>query len=479
MRKVLGVGVLVLGVAALGFWGRGHHAHRMQDRVMQAAEQVLSSSVHGMTAMVSGRDIRVSGIADGRAEHDAILAAMDQVTGRRVVVDDLKVLDVAAPFSMDVVKTDAGITASGFIPTEAARAELAAALGEAAQGLTLAAGAPAGWLDLAKAGIAALGPMIAGEAKIVDGTLSITGQALSPVERDQMLAALSGLPEGAVTTDVTLVDDGTPAAYDLTYDATAGGKLAGKLPVGVTVDAIASALGLTTVMADVKAAVLGDAGDIGLFGKLKKWLPDLETLKVAMTPGATTVEAGVGAGADLTSITQAMAADLGDGVALTVVEVAATGDNGTERVNAATGAKERLSNGFWLPMMAFDVGTANCQTQADSVLAGASVNFISGSDTLDASALRVLNNLAGAMAACAEAGLKAEIGGHTDAEGDADANLGLSQKRAVAVRKALIARGVPGAVLRAQGYGATQPIADNATEEGRALNRRTTVKWSE
>lgn len=479
MRKVLGVGVLVLGVAALGYWGRGHHAPRMQDRVMHAAEQVLAGSVHGMTAMVSGRDIRVSGIADGRAEHDAILAAMEQVNGRRVVVDELKVLDVAAPFSIDVVKTDAGLTATGFIPTEAARADLVASLGEAAKGLTLAAGAPAGWLELAKAGIAALGPMISGEAKISDGTLSITGQALSPVERDQMLAALSGLPEGAVTTDITLVDDGTPAVYDLSYDASTGGKLAGKLPVGVTVDAIAAALGLSTVVADVKAAVIGDAGDIGLFGKLKKWLPELETLKVAMTPEATKVEAGVGVGADIAAIGQQMAADLGEGVTLNVVEVAATGENGAERVNAATGAKERLSNGFWLPLVAFDVDTANCQTQADGVLAGASVNFISGSDQLDTSALRVLNNLAGAMAACAEAGLKAEIGGHTDAEGDADANLGLSQKRAVAVRKALIARGVPGAVLKAQGYGATLPIADNATEEGRALNRRTTVKWSE
>lgn len=479
MRKGLGIGVLVLGVAALGFWGRGHNGPRMQDRVMEGAEQVLAGSVHGLTAAVSGRDITVSGIADGRAEHDAMLDALDNVRGRRVVVDDMKVLDVAAPFSLDVVKTDAGLTATGFIPTEAARAGLTTALGDAAKGLTLAAGAPAGWLDLATKGIDALGPMMSGEAKISDGTLAITGQVLSPVERDQMLAALAGLPDGAVTTDITMVDDGTPAAYELSYDASTGGKIAGKLPVGVTVDAIASALGLQTVMADIKTAVIGDVGDIGLFAKLKKWLPEVETLKVAMAPDGTKVEAGLGAGADIAAMTQQMATDLGAGVTLSVVEVAATGSNGNERVNAASGVTERLSNGFWLPMAAFDIGTTNCQTQADGVLAAASVNFISGSDQLDSSALRVLNNLAGVMAACAESGLKAEIGGHTDAQGDADANLGLSQQRAVAVRKALIARGVPGAVLRAQGYGATLPIADNATEEGRALNRRTTVKWSE
>ncbi len=69
--------------------------------------------------------------------------------------------------------------------------------------------------------------------------------------------------------------------------------------------------------------------------------------------------------------------------------------------------------------------------------------------------------------------------GHTDSSGDAAANVGLSQKRAIAVRLALITRGVPQAMLRAQGYGAAQPIADNTTDEGKALNRRTTITWSE
>ncbi|MDO8332091.1 MAG: OmpA family protein [Fluviicoccus sp.] len=64
------------------------------------------------------------------------------------------------------------------------------------------------------------------------------------------------------------------------------------------------------------------------------------------------------------------------------------------------------------------------------------------------------------------------IEGHTDSRGQAAKNQTLSQQRAEAVREALVKLGVDGARLKAVGYGSTQPVADNKTEEGRAKNRR-------
>jgi hypothetical protein len=65
-----------------------------------------------------------------------------------------------------------------------------------------------------------------------------------------------------------------------------------------------------------------------------------------------------------------------------------------------------------------------------------------------------------------------EVGGHTDNLADDASNLALSVARASAVVTALYQRGIDQEALVAKGYGESMPIADNGTEEGRALNRR-------
>jgi outer membrane protein OmpA-like peptidoglycan-associated protein len=65
-----------------------------------------------------------------------------------------------------------------------------------------------------------------------------------------------------------------------------------------------------------------------------------------------------------------------------------------------------------------------------------------------------------------------EVAGHTDSMGSDAYNMKLSQQRADAVRNFLISRGVAADRLTAKGYGESQPVADNATDEGRFKNRR-------
>lgn len=71
--------------------------------------------------------------------------------------------------------------------------------------------------------------------------------------------------------------------------------------------------------------------------------------------------------------------------------------------------------------------------------------------------------------------LAAEIEGHTDNVGGDDANLKLSDARAASVKTWLTQHGIAAQRLSSHGYGKTRPVADNSTEQGRALNRRVEI----
>ena len=483
MRKALGILVLVLGVGGLGWWAKTHDALRMQQAITDGAAAVVAGSIHGASTTVSGRDIHLSGLMNDTAVQTALLAALQAVPGRRVVTSDATVLASVAPYTLEVTKTD-GMAAKGYVPTEKMRAGLVAVLGDAAAGLTLAAGAPVGWDAMAAAGLAALGPLNSGEMSLSDSVLNINGLALGPNEAATVDAALAGLPAGSWTKDITLLDDGTPAAFNIDYSAATGASIAGKLPKGLDVAGIAAAMGLKSLGGSVTQAMLGDVGDAGLFGAFKGVLGQLESLNIAIAPGANAVTATVQGDVDAGAVTAALVDGLaGFGIAadnIAVSVAAPEGENGGTRVNAATGANQRYMGTYWLDVPDIQVGMADCQGSVDRVLAQSTINFVTGSDQIGDGAVAVINALGAVMALCAEQGkLRAVIGGHTDSSGDAIDNLGLSQRRAVTVRRELIARGVAPSSLKALGYGATTPIADNATDEGKALNRRTTITWSE
>lgn len=102
------------------------------------------------------------------------------------------------------------------------------------------------------------------------------------------------------------------------------------------------------------------------------------------------------------------------------------------------------------------------------------LNFATGSATILPESQEQLDNISAVLKAYPNVNVK--VGGYTDNVGDDAANMRLSQQRADAVMQALIATGIAATRLEAEGYGEQHPIGDNATEEGRAMNRRIALR---
>ncbi len=102
------------------------------------------------------------------------------------------------------------------------------------------------------------------------------------------------------------------------------------------------------------------------------------------------------------------------------------------------------------------------------------LTFETGKSVLKPESAEQLKNIAEILKAFPAVNVK--VGGYTDNTGDANDNLKLSADRAAAVKSELIKLGIDDARVESEGYGIEHPIASNETEEGRAANRRTSIR---
>lgn len=100
--------------------------------------------------------------------------------------------------------------------------------------------------------------------------------------------------------------------------------------------------------------------------------------------------------------------------------------------------------------------------------------FNSGSSVIQPKSYAVLDNVAKIM--IANSSYKLMISGYTDNTGSASGNLRLSKARAAAAKAYLIKDGVDASRMTSEGYGISNPRADNNTAAGRKLNRRVEFK---
>jgi OmpA-OmpF porin, OOP family len=111
-----------------------------------------------------------------------------------------------------------------------------------------------------------------------------------------------------------------------------------------------------------------------------------------------------------------------------------------------------------------------CAEEVAAILQDGSINFRAGSSEISPESQGVIAAIADVLRTCP--GAEFEVAGHTDSQGEPQANQELSETRARAVQFALESQDLPLIEFRARGYGSAYPVADNATPEGRLRNRR-------
>ena len=418
------------------------------------AGAALKGTVLDRTSInLAGRDVILTANAfseDGRA---SAVSQVEAAPGVRLVVDQTRLVPEAKPFVWNAERDVVRVTLSGNAPLpaskqrllDAARASLNGT--EVADRMGLARGAPPRFETAAFLLTDQIGKLKEGKITISDQTVTLAGMARDLGGREAITAALRNLPEGFT------IGSNAVAAPPYVFQANK--------------DPVTQTLTLSGYVPDnaVHAALVAAAGRKFFGEKIA------DNLKASIgAPGgfATAVVAALGGLSRLSTGT----------LVVSDREVRLSGD---ALYDAAAGqiretlpkslpqgwqAKTELS----VKPPASPVDATVCQQLFKDLLGKARIRFEPAKATIDPDSTGLLDRLIETAQRCP--GTNIEIIGHTDSAGADAFNQALSEQRAEAVATYLAKAGLAAERFSTTGFGSSQPVASNDTDEGKAQNRR-------
>jgi OOP family OmpA-OmpF porin len=402
---------------------------------------------------VDGRDVTFAANAfseDGRLN---AVASVDAVPGVRLVNDETRLVPEAKPFVWSAERDVVRVTLGGNAPLPSSKSKLMeaakAGLGgvEVVDQMALARGAPQRFDAVALLLLDQIGKLKDGKISLTDGKIALAGMARELGGREAIAAALKNLPEGY---SVAANDIKAPPYVFQAY----------KDPVAVT-------LTLTGYVPDnnVHAALVAAAGRKFFSEKV---VDNLKASVGAPSGFAAAVVPALGALSRLSTGT----------LVVSDREVKLSGD--TLYDAAAVQIRDGLGKDFpqaWqykaevtVKPAAAPVDPTVCQQLFSEILSKGKIRFESGKADIVADSAGLLDRLIETAMRCPNATI--EIAGHTDSDGEEAVNRALSERRAQAVVDYLVRAGLPANRFTPIGYGSTQPLAGNDSEDGKAQNRR-------
>lgn len=402
---------------------------------------------------VDGRDVTFSAEAFSEDGRLSAVVAVESVPGVRLVNDETRLVPEAKPFVWSAERDVVRVTLGGSAPLpaskgkllEAARTNLAGV--EVADQMNLSRGAPSRFDNAALLLLDQIGKLKDGKITLTDTRVSLAGMARELGGREAIAAALKNLPEGYA---VAANDIKAPPYVFQAY----------KDPVAVT-------LTLTGYVPDnnVHAALVAAAGRKFFSEKV---VDNLKASVGAPTGFAGAVVPALGALSRLSTGT----------LVVSDREVRLSGDALHDA--AANQIRAGLGKDFpqgWqykadisVKPAAAPVDATVCQQLFADLLGKGKIRFESGKADIVPDSAGLLDRLIETALRCPTANI--EIAGHTDSAGEESANQALSERRAQAVTDYLVKAGLPASRFTPVGYGSTQPVAGNETEDGKAQNRR-------
>jgi OmpA-OmpF porin, OOP family len=414
----------------------------------------LKDAVLDKTRIVlEGRDVTIAADAFSESGRRSAVAAVKAVRGVRLVNDETRLVPEAKPFVWSAERDVVKVTFGGSAPLPSVRAKLDEAarivLGgvEVVDQMNLARGAPPRFEAAALLLIDQIGKLKDGKITISDTGVTLSGMARELGGREAVAAALKNLPEGfAVSANEVKAPPYVLEAY--------------KDPVAVT-------LTLSGYVPDNNAhAAIAQAASRKFFSE--KLVDNLKPSVGAPSGFAAAVVPALGALSRLSTGT----------LVVSDREVKLSGD----ALYDAAAAQIRAGLGQDFPQnfqfkadisvkpASAPVDPTVCQQLFSELLGEAKIRFEPGRATIEPDSIGLLDRLVEIALRCPTSNI--EVAGHTDTDGEDAANQALSERRAEAVVDYLVKAGLPASRFAAVGYGSTQPVAANDTNEGKAQNRR-------
>lgn len=442
---------------------------------LEAPETWAAALAYGLRALetlprskvtVLADRVEVEAVGETREERAEFIARLqqNQPAGVEIVLDISAPRPVITPFTLRFVRDATGARFETCTADTAEARDQIVAAGRAAGTTgnvpcTIGLGVPSpSWGDAVATSLAALTELGGGSVTLSDADVTLIAAQGTPQELfDTVVGELAAdLPEvfslQAVLPAPETLESTGPARFTATLDPDDGVRLRGRLPggaIGASVQAFATATfgADRTDIATREVADLPQGWSVRVMAGLTA-LSQLEDGTLTVEPDTLRLSGRTGDSEMVSELTRQISEDLGPGANFQM----------DVRYDEA------------LDPIASQPTPEQCEARIREIQDETKITFDPGSTEINQAAGEVLDQIAEVLPDCLH--VRMEIGGHTDSQGGEGMNLNLSQARADAVLNGLLARGVLVTNLTAQGYGESQPIADNDSEEGREQNRR-------